>query len=107
MGFRGLFIGIDRYASPAVNELSCARRDAVALEAVFADTLGGTTVLLADGDATRERIEQEFAALSGCEPEDTVVICFSGHGSETHELATHDTDLADLPNTAVPLDLFQ
>ena len=39
MAFRGLFIGIDRYMSPDINELSCARRDAVALEALFSDTL--------------------------------------------------------------------
>jgi helicase len=107
MGFRGLFIGIDRYSSPAVNELSCARRDAVALEALFADTLGGRTMLVTDSDATRARIEQEFAGLVGCDADDTVVIGFSGHGSETHELATYDTDLADLPNTAIPLDLIQ
>jgi helicase len=107
MGFRGLFIGIDRYASPAVSELSCAKRDAVALEALFADTLGGTTVLVTDSEATRARIEQEFAGLAGCHADDTIVIGFSGHGSETHELATHDTDLADLPNTAIPLDLIQ
>jgi helicase len=46
MAFRGLFIGIDRYVSPDVDELTCAGRDAVALEALFSDTLGETTVLL-------------------------------------------------------------
>jgi hypothetical protein len=107
MGIRGLFIGIDRYVSPAIDELSYARRDAVALEALFADTLGGSTVLLADADATRARTEQEFVALSGCDADDTVVIAFSGHGSETHEFATHDTDPLDLNNTAIPLDLVQ
>jgi helicase len=107
MAFHGLFIGIDRYQSPGINELSCARRDATALEALFADTLGGTTVLLADGEATRRRIEAEFASLATCAPDDTVVVAFSGHGSETHELVTHDADLVDLPKTAVPLDLLQ
>jgi helicase len=43
VSLKGLFIGIDRYMSPMVNELSCARRDAVALEALFSDTLGGDT----------------------------------------------------------------
>ena len=37
MAFRGLFIGIDRYVSPSARELTCAKRDAVALEALFAD----------------------------------------------------------------------
>jgi hypothetical protein len=41
MAFRGLFIGIDRYASTDVNWLSCARRDATALHALFMDTFGG------------------------------------------------------------------
>jgi helicase len=107
MGFRGLFIGIDRHQSPGIDELTCARRDATALEALFADTLGGRTVLLTDQDATRDRIAAEFAELDACQPDDTVVIAFSGHGSETHELVTHDADLADLPGSAVPLDRLQ
>ena len=106
MGFRGLFIGIDRYISPQVNWLSCARRDAVALEALFADTLGGCSTLLTDADATRQRIEAEFSALAGCKAEDMVVIAFSGHGSETHELVTYDTDTGDLAATTIPLDLL-
>src|SRR5437763_9843532 len=103
MQFRGLFIGIDRYISPQINWLSCARRDAVALEALFADTLGGCSTLLTDAEATRQRIEAEFSALAECEPEDMVVIAFSGHGSETHELVTYDTDIGDLAGTTIPL----
>jgi replicative superfamily II helicase len=87
--------------------LTCARRDAVALEALFNDTFGGTTTLIVDHEATRERIAAEFDALASCEPEDTVVIAFSGHGSETHELITYDADVGDLPDTAIPLDLIQ
>jgi helicase len=107
MAFRGLFIGIDRYKSPEINELSCARRDAVALEALFVDTLGGTTVLLTDQDATSERIAAEFATLENCDPDDTVVIGFSGHGSETHELVAHNTDVNNIAATALPLDAVQ
>lgn len=107
MAFRGLFIGIDRYASPEINELNCARRDAVALEALFTDTLGGKSVLLADQDATRARIEAEFLSLRDTSPDDTVVVAFSGHGSETHELVAHDTALVDIANTTIPLDLLQ
>ncbi|WP_426434044.1 DEAD/DEAH box helicase [Bradyrhizobium genosp. P] len=107
MAFRGLFIGIDRYRSPAIGELSCARRDATALDALFADTLGGNSRLLTDADATRAAIESEFASLADCDGDDTVVIGFSGHGSETHELIPHDADPRDLSTTAVPLDLLQ
>lgn len=107
MAFRGLFIGIDRYASPHVNELGCARRDAVALEALFTDTLGGTSVLLVNEEATRGRIEAEFGTLAQSSPDDTVVIGFSGHGSETHELVAHDTAVHDLGHTAIHLDRVQ
>src|SRR3954452_4875181 len=104
MAFRGVFIGVDRYSSPGIKWLSCAKRDAVALEALFGDTLGGMTRLLADEAATRAGIEAAFAELTACAPSDTVVISFSGHGSESHELITYDADIYDLARTAVPLD---
>ena len=44
MAFKGLFIGIDRYASAEINWLSCAIRDAKALHGLFTDTLGGDTL---------------------------------------------------------------
>src|SRR5260370_9907373 len=104
MAFYGVFIGVDSYRSSDINWLCCARRDAVALEALFADTLGGATTLLVDEDATRDRIHDAVAALTACGPEDTVVISFSGHGSGTHELVTHDADPGNLSASAIPLD---
>lgn len=104
MAFYGVFIGVDRYQSPRINWLSCARRDAVALEAMFADTLGGTTTLLVDENATRAGIQTAFGTLATCSPDDTVVVSFSGHGSESHELVTHDADPRNLAATAIPLD---
>jgi helicase len=104
MAFHGLFIGVDRHLSPHINWLSCAKRDAVALEALFADGLGGTTTLLTDEDASRAGIEAEFQRLTVCNADDTVVISFSGHGSKSHELITYDADVRDLPRTAISLD---
>jgi len=104
MAYRGLFIGIDRYNSLEIDELSCAVRDATALHALFADTLGAGGVLFADNEATSQAIQEQFEALSRCSENDVVVITFSGHGSETHELVTFDTDPNDLPNTTIPLD---
>ncbi|MBB3148571.1 replicative superfamily II helicase [Phyllobacterium trifolii] len=104
MAFHGVFIGVDRYQSDQISWLSCARRDAVALQALFADTLGGTTTLLVDDDATRSGIHAAFEALETCTADDTVVISFSGHGSESHELVTHDADPYNLAATAIPLD---
>ncbi|WP_455271604.1 DEAD/DEAH box helicase [Rhizobium herbae] len=107
MAFKGLFVGIDRYQSPEIRDLSCAARDATALEAMFADTLGGQTVLLTDEEASLARIEAGLERLSHCDAGDTVIIAFSGHGSETHELIVHDTGYNDIPATSLPLDRLQ
>lgn len=103
MAFRGLFIGVDRYSSPGINWLSCAKRDAEALHALFGDTFGDGGVLLADAQATRAAIQTQFDSLVACDPDDLVVIAFSGHGSETHELVPYDADRHDLEHTAIPL----
>src|SRR5712691_8280867 len=103
MALLGLFIGIDRYAAPKINWLSCARRDAIALHALFTDTLGDGGLLLTAQQATRAEIEVHFRTLAQCDPDDVVIITFSGHGSRTHELITYDADPNDLFNTAIPL----
>src|SRR5207244_13365678 len=90
--FHGLFVGIDRCASPDINWLSCARRDATALHALFSDTFGDGAVLLTDAAATTAAIQAEFDQLNRCDPEDFVVITFSGHGSDTHEVVTYDSN---------------
>ncbi len=106
MAIHGLFVGIDRYASPRANWLHCAKRDATALHALFTDTLGPGAQLLTDHQATRAAIEAQFISLAQSGPDDVVVISFSCHGTRTHELATYDTDPSDLPNTAIPLSLL-
>ena len=103
MAFKGLFIGIDRYDSTEINWLSCATRDAKALHALFTDTLGGETMLLTDEQASVAAIRERFEQLATCNPDDVVVIAFSGHGIETHELVGHDTDPYDLARTTIPL----
>lgn len=106
MGFRGLFVGIDRYDSPKINWLSCARRDAIALHALFVDTLGGSATLLTDAQATRSTIIDRLTQLTQCDENDVVVIAFSGHGTETHELVTYDTDPQDLSASCIPLNVL-
>jgi helicase len=106
MAFKGLFIGIDRYASAEINWLSCASRDATALHALFSDTLGGQTTLLTDGQATVASIREQCEQLAASDVDDVVVIAFSGHGTETHELVAHDTDPYDLTGTTIPLTML-
>ena len=103
MSFRGLFIGIDRYASPGIDWLSCARRDATALHGLFTDSMGGETVLLTDEEATSAAIAEEFRKLTAAAPDDVAVVAFSGHGSETHEIVSYDTDPYDVAGTSIPL----
>ena len=103
MAFKGLFIGIDRYASPGIEWLSCSGRDAMALHALFTDTLGGDTTLLMDEEATLGSIREKFEHLATVDPDDVVVIVFSGHGTETHELVAYDTEPFNLANTTIPL----
>jgi uncharacterized caspase-like protein len=41
--------------------------------------------------------------LEGAPPRHIVVVAFSGHGSETHELVAYDTDPYDIPGPSIPL----
>jgi replicative superfamily II helicase len=104
MAFYGLFIGIDNCASSQVNELRYAKRDAVALHALFTDTFGGKTTLLTDEEATRSQIKVRLQQLSDCAADDVVVLSFSGHGTRTHHLVVYDTEKRDLDNTGISLE---
>ena len=89
MVFRGLFVGIDRYPRP-LPRLSFARADAMALAALLEDNFGGTSRLLTDDEATLANIQSALDDLAGSEPEDLVVISFSGHGTPQHQLSPFD-----------------
>jgi helicase len=102
--FRGLFVGINKYQSADISNLASAVRDAAALHALFSDNLGDNCSLVTDSDATTDRVRRELAKLqTESTGDDVVVIAFSGHGSDTHQLVAFDTDLNDLAGTALPL----
>jgi len=84
--------------------LRSAVRDAAALHALFTDNLGSGAELLCDGDATAVSVRAALTSLQSAREDDVVVIGFSGHGSETHELVTHDADLDDLAGSCLALD---
>jgi helicase len=106
MKFFGLFIGIDKYASPRISNLTCCARDASALYGLFADTFGEDhAVLLLDDHATSAAIREEFETrLAASGPDDVVFVSFSGHGSDCHRLVTHDADPGDMDGTTIRLD---
>ena len=101
--FRGLFIGIDRFESPSIRDLSCATRDATAIHALFEDNLEGKFLLLLDQEAKLEAVKASLEALTTCSINETVLIAFSCHGTQDRQLAVHDTALDDLARTALSL----
>ncbi|WP_300014446.1 DEAD/DEAH box helicase [Pseudonocardia sp.] len=95
--FRGLFIGIDRYAAP-ITRLSCARADAVALGCLFEDAGGAEVTFLLDADATADGIRTALERIkSDAADDDLVMVTFSGHGTEDHQLVPVDAG-PDLDN---------
>ena len=106
MKFHGVFIGVGRYADPEIPELVGASRDATALHALFADSMPATSPLLfVDRDATTAAVRQVLSRIErAVEPEDTVVLYFSGHGSHDHRLAMHDTQLCELSSTTISME---
>ncbi len=102
---RGLFVGVNRFKSTRIHNLAAAVRDADALHALFEDNLGGTNVKLVDDAATRDRLLVELDNLAAtATANDVVVITFSGHGTDTHELVTHDADPFDFQASCLTLD---
>ena len=101
----GLFIGINRYLDPEINELSCSVRDAQALYALFSDSFNDKQfVLLTDTSATKEAIRNEFVTrLHRVSEDDFVVIAFSGHGSDDHFIIPFDAK-GDDRNSAISHD---
>ena len=105
MTFHGLFVGIDRYASPLISDLSCSARDARALYALFADSVGDDHCsLLTDSGATRPAILHGLELLTTADTHDLVFLHFSGHGSDTHHLVTHDAEPNLLDTTAIQIE---
>lgn len=105
MSILASFIGIDRYKDPRIRDLTGARRDAMALWSLFADTVHELQArLIIDEEATTEGILRAFDETLGVAgPEDTVIISFSGHGSPNHYLATHDTDRDHIAESAIAM----
>lgn len=99
----GLFIGINNYQSP-VSRLSCALADALALGGLFRDSLEGSFVTLLDGEATQAGIRRELEMLERCGEDDFVVVTYSGHGTDDHQIVPFDVDVGDLKASTISLE---
>lgn len=90
----GTFIGINKYISSDVNDLTGASRDAQALWALFNDTFPKIeSRLLLDSEASCLSIKNAISdTLEMTESEDMAIVFFSGHGTRNHRLVAHDTE---------------
>jgi replicative superfamily II helicase len=90
---KAIFIGVNRYADDNISDLSGARWDAVALHALFSDSIPGLDArLFVDDEATSANVRAALKELlHDATPEDNLVVSFSGHGSQDHRLVLHDS----------------
>ena len=93
---RGLLIGIDRYPLiPGANLSGCVQ-DAVNLARILCERFQFARedlVILLNEQATRDRILAELAALAQrAQPDDVVVVHYSGHGSQIPAVDNSEVD---------------
>lgn len=89
-----LVVGIDQYKSPDIRSLSCAVKDAVAMESALkkAGKFDAVTVLT-DKDATHDAVRKAFARLvETTRPGDTVLVFWSGHGGRCENADGTESD---------------
>jgi helicase len=105
MTINARFIGINKHLDPRIPDLSGAVRDAVALWALWRDTVSGIDAeLITDEQATVETIRAAlFNTLLNASEEDRVVLAFSGHGTRNHRLVAHDTAFEQLEASTIPM----
>ncbi len=106
MALLSAFVGVGRYFDPDIRDLVGCTRDAIALHALFSDSLPGEiSALLIDDDANTTNIRHALRVTMGrATADDVVIFSFSGHGSHDHRLAAFDTKLADLTATSIGMD---
>lgn len=120
-GYRGkrwaVVVGISDYEDEEIDDLEFAHRDAQAFyEFLMSPNAGGggfdedKVLLLANEDATYRNVRHAlFTFLRRPTEDDVVYVFFAGHGvtdpliPSDHYLLTHDSEMADLPATALPM----
>lgn len=108
MAIKAVFVGVNQQLDPSIDELPGTRRDAVALWALFADTLPDlSSTLLVGADATKEAASRAvLQTLEAADNGDVVIISFAGHGTPDGSLVFYDTQRADITGTTLPMSTF-
>jgi len=108
-------IGISKYKSPDIPDLSFANNDALEFYKFLQSKKGGgfrkeNIILLLDENATTQKIREAlFYFLKRPKIDDFIYIYFSGHGAcelqnpNNMYLITYDTDLSKVSSTAFPM----
>lgn len=105
MAVFGIFIGVNKYKDPSIRDLAGARNDARALGALFEDTLGIACQIITDEQATLINISNALNdLLSAASSLDTVILYYSGHGSQDHRITAYDTELSSLDSTTISME---
>jgi len=105
MKIRGTIIGINQFQYPEIRELTSAVRDAQAIYSLFHDNFPSVQLdLLINEQATTEQILGSLSSLERVDPEDFVVVYFSGHGSEDYYLVPHDLNPDQINKTIIRMD---
>lgn len=105
MSVYGIFIGVNKYNDPSIRDLVGARNDARALGALFEDTLGIVCQIITDEQATLINISNALNhLLSAASNSDTVILYYSGHGSQDHRITAYDTELSSLDSTTISME---
>ena len=99
------FIGIDKHLDPNIRDLTGARKDARKLWALFCDTIPAIKAnLIIDENASTEAVRLALnETLDKANPDDTIIISFSGHGTHDHRLVTYNTVLDNLDSTTISM----
>lgn len=105
MATKAIFIGVNKHLDPSIPELSGAARDAIALWALFTDTLQDLSAhRLIDEQATYAASSEVLrSTLASAAEGDVVIVSFAGHGSADGRLVFHDTDATNLSDTALSM----
>ena len=99
------FVGVDRHLAQDIRDLIGARRDAMALNCVFTDSLPDAEIrTLCDEDATVETVRSAMnSTLGAASDQDTVIFSFSGHGTSDHRIVLNDTRRDALNDTTISM----
>lgn len=99
------FVGVNTHADDRIKELTGAVSDAVALWALFMDSVPEMkSNILINEEATTENIKASFDEhLSNIGCGDTLLFFFAGHGSPDHHLVTYDTNRNDISESSIPM----